>query len=146
MRTILATTVAAVLVAALAACDGGGSSSSGNAAKAPAQKMRIRNKWHEDLVALPDHLRRIGLIRAIRETGNRCPKRVEPNPVYQGEYRGMALWTARCDDNRQWAIFVAPSGDVQVRNCEQMGQLDLPACRELPPAAPDQGTARQKAG
>jgi hypothetical protein len=144
MRTILASAGAALLVAALAACDDGGSAST-EGAKAPAQKMRIRNKTHEDIVALPDHLRRVALIRAIRETGNRCPKRVEPNPVHQGDYRGMALWTARCDDNRQWAIFVAPSGHFQVRNCEQMGRLDLPACRELPLAAPDQGTARQKA-
>jgi hypothetical protein len=45
-----------------------------------------------------------------------------------------ALWTARCDDNSQWAIFIAVNGDVQVRNCEEMQQLGLPACQALPPA------------
>lgn len=98
--------------------------------------VTIRNRHHEELMALPDNLRRVGLVRAIRQTGNACPLRVEPNPAYQGEYEGMALWTARCDNDEQYAIFIAPNGDVQVRNCEDMAQLRLPACRELPPAAP----------
>jgi hypothetical protein len=143
MKRLLGAGAAALLFAGLAACDGGGSS--GNGAQTKVKHIRVRNRPHEELMALPDNLRRVGLVRAIRDSRNNCPKRVEPNPVYQGEYRGMALWTARCDDNRQWAIFIAPSGDVQVRNCEEMGELDLPACRPLPPAAPDQGSARQKA-
>ena len=134
MRHLVLASAAAALVAGLAACDGGGTSqASGDAS---VTKIKIRNRPQERLLALPDDLRRVALIRAIRESRYRCPRRVEPNPVHQGEYRRMALWTARCDNNAQYAIFIAASGDVQVRRCEDMEQLGLPACRELPPAEP----------
>ena len=135
MRQIVLASAAAALIAGLSACDGGANPNSSEGAGA-VTKIKIRNKPHEDLLKLDDARRRVGLIRAIRDTGNRCPRRVEPNPVHQGEYRGMALWTARCDNNRQYAIFIAANGDVQVRRCEHMEQLGLPACRELPPAEP----------
>ena len=134
-KTVLASLACAA--GALAAC--GGEAPEPKQEQKAAQKqpdVRIRNRHNEELLALPDHLRRVGLIRAIRQTGNSCPLRVEPNPVHQGEYEGMALWTARCDNNEQYAIFIAPNGDVQVRNCRDMAQLRLPACRELPPAEP----------
>jgi hypothetical protein len=144
-RRIFLASAAAALAAGLAGCgSGGGGAPRDNDQAEAREQIGIRNKAHEDLLALPDELRRIGLVRAIRDTGNRCRRRVEPNPVHQGEYRGMALWTARCDDNRQWAVFIAPSGDVQVRDCEQMGRLGLPACRELPPAEPVQERPRPK--
>ena len=123
----------------------GGLAACGDPAPAPAanqerkqDQVTIRNRPNERLLALPDELRRIGLVRAIRQTGNRCPLRVEPNPIHQGDYRGMAMWTARCDNNEQYAVFVAPNEDVQVRNCRDMAQLRLPACRTLPPATPNQ--------
>ena len=145
MRRFVLGSAAAALVAGLTGCGGGGGAPQGNGQAEDRKAIGIRNKAHEDLLALPDRLRRVGLVRAIRDTGNRCPRRVEPNPVHQGEYRGMALWTARCDDNRQWAIFIAPSGDVQVRDCEQVGRLGLPACRELPSAEPAPERPRPKA-
>lgn len=132
----------------LAGCGDDSASSGGNRSAAAANgaatanasadstEVQVRNRHQEELLALPDNLRRVGLIRAIRQTGNRCPLRVEPNPVHQGEYEGMALWTARCDNNKQYAIFIAPNGDVQVRDCEDMAELGLPACQALPPAAP----------
>ena len=145
MKKLVPASAAFALIAGLAACD--------EPAPAPEPKQKaaptkMRNKHHEDLMALPDNLRRVGLIRAIRDTGNRCPRRVEPNPVYQGEHEGMALWTARCDNDEQYAIFIAANEDVQVRNCRDMEQLRLPACRELPPAEPTQERpkARPKAG
>lgn len=116
----------------LAAC---GDSAQPPAPKQQAAPTRIRNQDNERLRALSDPLQKVALVRAIRDTGNRCPRSVESQRE-QGEYRGMAYWTARCDDNRQWAIFLAPNGDVQVRNCEHMQQLGLPACSELPPAPP----------
>lgn len=147
MRHPVLTAAAALMVAGLSACDGGGSRESlGNSAGVT--KIKIRNQPQERLIALPDNLRRIALVRAIRETGNRCPRRVEPNPVHQGEYRGMALWTARCDNNSQYAIFIAANEDVQVRRCEDMSRLGLPPCRELPPAEPqrERPQATPKAG
>ena len=139
---------AALALFLLAGCGDDSPSSAGNSAgtnraatanvAADSAEVRVRNRHQEELLALPDNLRRVGLIRAIRETRNSCPLRVEPNPIHQGEYEGMALWTARCDNNEQYAIFIAPNGDVQVRNCEDMAELGLPACHALPPAAPTQ--------
>lgn len=128
---------AAFLALFLAGCgDTGGGGGGGEGAEGPAQrKVTLKNKDHEALMALPDDLQRIGLMRQIRNTGNRCPRRVESGR-YQGKYEELDLWTARCDDNRQWAIFLSASGHVQVRNCEQMERLGLPRCAELPPAPP----------
>ena len=136
MRPIVLASAASALVVGLAACDGGGSAPNAADDGRGVTKMKIRNRHHERLMELSDAGRRVGLVRAIRDTRNRCPRRVEPNPVYQGEHRGMALWTARCDNNIQYAVFIAANGDVQVRRCEHMEQLGLPACRELPPAEP----------
>jgi hypothetical protein len=151
MKSILSAMFAASAVLALAGCGGesGGNASqaapSAQADKAEASAeisasrdtaTRIANRPHEALLRLDDSDRRITLVRAIRATGNRCPRRVEPNPVHQGDYEGMAYWTARCDNNDQYAVFIAPNEDVQVRKCSDMAELRLPACRTLPPAEP----------
>jgi len=143
MRHLVLAAAAAALITVSASCDGGGAPK-GSANGAGVTKIKIRNQPHERLMALPDNLRRVALVRAIRETGNRCPNRVEPNPVHQGEYRGMALWTARCDNNRQYAVFIAANEDVQVRRCEDMVRLGLPPCRELPPAEPQRERPKAK--
>lgn len=145
MTRYLPALIAALAACLLAGCGSGESErkaarQSGNgtgAAADAAGPTRIVNRPHERLLALSDVDRRIGLVRAIRATGNRCPRRVEPNPVYQGEHRGFALWTARCDNDEQYAIFIAPNEDVQVRKCSDMAQLRLPACAPLPPAEPN---------
>lgn len=148
MKELVLAAAAAGLIASLSSCDGGGGAPQAGTSEQKQPRMRIRNRPHEELMALPDNLRRIGLIRAIRETGNRCPRRVEPNPIYQGDYRGMAMWTARCDNDEQFAVFIAPNEDVQVRRCREMSELGLPPCRELPPAerAPERPRPRPKAG
>ena len=150
MKSILSGGIALLAAFAAAACgDTGGEKApapkrdarGGDAASAASADAsgatRIANRPHEELMERSDVDRRVTLVRAIRATGNRCPRRVEPNPVYQGDYEGMALWTARCDNNEQYAVFIAPNEDVQVRNCRDMAQLRLPACRTLPPAEPN---------
>ena len=151
MKSILAALTGATAALAVVGCGddtgtngtavaaGQGSASEAAADASPGNASggtRIANRPHERMMAANDSDRRIGLVRAIRQTGNRCPRRVEPNPVYQGDYEGMALWTARCDNNEQYAVFIAPNEDVQVRNCRDMAQLRLPACRTLPAAEP----------
>jgi hypothetical protein len=161
MKSILSAGTAAstafLLAVALAGCggsaneaapangQGGAAEASADAAPAKSGRTRIANRPHERMLTLNDSDRRIALIRAIRGTGNRCPRRVEPNPVHQGEYEGMAYWTARCDNNQQYAVFIAPNEDVQVRNCRDMAELRLPACRELPPAEPRRERTKAKA-
>ena len=78
---------------------------------------------------------RLALMRAIRQTGNRCHRVV--TGAYQRYYRGMEMWVALCDEGRHWAIFIAGNSDVQVRDCAQAEQLGLPLCRPVAPMPPD---------
>ncbi|HEY0114690.1 MAG TPA: hypothetical protein VGB54_03110 [Allosphingosinicella sp.] len=125
---------ALVLLAALAGCGGGESAASRNEAE---PKIKIANQHHEDLLRLRPGLQRLAMMRAIRATGNRC-QRVD-NAGYQEEHRNMRMWVAQCGiENKLWAVFIAPNGDVQVRNCEDSGRLSLPRCAGLPPAVPEE--------
>lgn len=122
----MARAAAALLGAALtslAACDGGG--------EREVREIKIENPHHEQLQALSEPMQKLGLMRAIRDSGKQC-KRVE-SAAYQEDHQGLAMWVARCADERLWAIFIAPSGDIQVRNCDEAAQLGLPQCR--PPGA-----------
>ena len=121
----------------LAGC-GGPSDRANEAAAANAQEPRIRiaNKHHDELAALRPGLQRIAMMRAIRSSGYRC-QRVD-NAGYQEEYRNMRLWVADCgEEKKQFAVYIAANGDVQVRDCADSGRLSLPRCNGLPPPAAD---------
>ena len=126
---------AAAIAITLAGCGGGGDEGS----RSNVTSIRIANPHHERLLALGERYRRVALIRAVRDSRNRCRSVVAG--TYQEEYQRLQMWVARCEDNREWAIFIAPSGQVQVRACTEARQLGLPACRpfqaapmeELPP-------------
>ena len=125
---------AAALALATAGCGG---SEEGSADRAP---TKIVNPYHDQLMGLSPLWQHITLMRAIRDNGNRC-RRVQVGR-YQEDYRNLALWVALCDDGRYWGVFIAPNGDTQVRQCTQMRQLGLPACRPLtgPGAQPEADT------
>lgn len=93
-------------------------------------KISVANPHSDRLKSLPQDLRQLGLMRAIRDSGRRCKRVV--NGVHQQQHSGMEMWVALCEDGRHWAIFIAPNADVQVRLCEDMDRLDLPQCRPLP--------------
>lgn len=121
---------AATLILSLAAA-GCGQSSEPAEDRTP---IKITNPYHDQLTALQPDMQRLGLMRAIRDNGKRC-QRVDA-ARYQEDYRQMALWVALCSDGRHWAVFIAPNGDTQVRECTEMRQLGLPQCRPvtaLPP-------------
>ena len=112
----------------LAACgDGGG------AEQTPTRPIRVTSPELEQLKAASPNDRNFGLWRAIRDNGNRC-KRVERSG-YQQDFQNLSMWTATCADGRRWAIYIAGNGDTQVRNCMELRQLGLPACREPGAAA-----------
>lgn len=90
-------------------------------------KMVAATPYVDKLKALDELNRGLALRRAIRDSGKPC-KRAERS-AYQQDYRNLSMWTARCSDSGAWAIFIAPNGDVQVRACEDAGQLELPECR-----------------
>ena len=108
------------LVLLLAACDGGGS------APTKTRSISASNPHVEQLKALSEHNRGMGLRRAVRDSGQRCKK-----PDYSGfqeDYKNLSMWALRCSDG-DYGIFIAPSGDVQVRRCRDMKTLGLPECR-----------------
>ena len=124
------TLAAALVLAAASGCDGGSAGSN-------VTQIAVANPHHDQLKGLSPEMQRLGLMRAIRDSGKRC-QRVD-SAAYQEDYRGMKMWVASCNDARHWAVFIAPNADIQVRNCTEADQLDLPACRPVAPA-PEQPT------
>jgi len=100
----------------------------------PRQPIVVRSDAQNELHKLDDLNRAIGLKRAIYQSGYTC-KRVESSGYVQ-EHKNLSMWMAKCDDRRDWAIFVGPDGSAQVRPCRDLAQLGLPACVMKPkPAA-----------
>lgn len=125
-------------VAALAGCITVAACESG---EPPANRTQIKveNPMHEGLLKLNGLNQRLALMRAIRDNGRRCG-RVD-GARYQEDHRGMAMWVALCEDARHWAVFIAPNGDTQVRNCADMDQLNLPQCRPVTAAPAEENNA-----
>lgn len=92
----------------------------------PRQPIVVRSDAQDQLHKLDDLNRAIGLKRAIYQSGSTC-KRVESSGYVQ-EHKNLSMWMAKCDDKRDWAIFVGPDGTAQVRPCRDLAQLGLPAC------------------
>ena len=123
-----ALTIIALLPLALAAC--------GDVAPSPAGNgIRVANPDSDRMKAASPIDQRLALMRAIRDTGNRCHRVV--TGAYQEYYRGMEMWVALCDDGKHWSVFIAGNSDVQVRDCAQHVQLGLPQCRPVAPPPPD---------
>lgn len=115
--------IGAVLL--LAGCDGGG-------APTKVKSITAANPYQERLAALSELDRSLALRRAVQDAGEPC-KRIEAS-AYQGIYKSLHMWTARCSEGREWGLFIAPNGDVQVRSCAHLKQLGLPECRLEPKA------------
>jgi len=92
----------------------------------PRKPIVVRSDAQNQLHQLNDLNRAIGLKRAIYQSGSSC-KRVTSSGYVQ-EHENLSMWMARCDDKRDWAIFVGPDGSAQVRPCRDLAQLGLPAC------------------
>jgi hypothetical protein len=101
---------------------------------APRQSISVRSEQQEALHKLSEPYRHIALRRAIYDAGRSC--RTVTKSGYVQEYGNLSMWTATCDGNRSWAIFVGPDGSVQVRDCRETEQLKLPACTIREPAKP----------
>jgi len=122
---------------ALAGC-GQGQPGGGNVAS-----VRLANPQSEQLKGLSEIYRNLGLRRAIMDSGQRCKK--SEGGAYQQDYKNMAVWTTHCVDSGDWAIFISPGGEVQVRKCADTVALGLPACQR-PAAAPADKVTSNKAG
>ena len=111
--------VALSFPALLVACDG-------SQPTQPRQPIVVRSEAQDQLHQLDDMNRAIALKRAIYASGFTC-KRVAKSGYVQ-EYKNLSMWTASCDDRRQWAIFAGPDGSAQVRPCQDLAELGLPQC------------------
>jgi hypothetical protein len=144
---------ALALTLALPAC-GGGAGSGGNgsaggnagsaemadAAATGDPRIEMSNPGSDRLKGLGPLNQRIGLLRAIRQSGIRCPGVLSGR--YQQQYQSLAMWVALCGNGKHYAVFIAPTEDVQVRDCTEHAQLNLPACQPTPPLPRDpQGPA-----
>jgi hypothetical protein len=96
----------------------------------PHTPIVVHSEAQDKLHKLNEMDRAIGLKRAIYAAGEVC-KRVEKSG-YVTEYKNMSMWTASCDDGKQWAIFVGADASAQVRPCQDLAQLKLPACVVAP--------------
>ncbi len=119
--------IAPLLIAAtlLAACDGG------DKPAPPIQSdIMVRSEAQQRLFELNDLDRAIALKRAIADQGLRCARIVSTG--YVTRYKDMDVWTATCDDDRIWSLFVAANDSVQVRLCDDNEKIGLPACKVQP--------------
>lgn len=107
----------------LASCDGGAP----QGGETRTTTIKASSPYVEQLKTLGELNRGLALRRAIQDSGSTC-KTVERSG-YQQDYKNMSMWTAHCSEGRDWALFIAPNGDVQVRDCADAAQLKLPACR-----------------
>ena len=109
----------------LASCKGG------TPAEQPVQNdIMVRSEAQQQLFNLNDLDRAIALKRAIADQGLTCARIVSTG--YVTRYKDMDMWTARCADDRQWALFIAANDSVQVRLCDDNEKVGLPACKVKP--------------
>jgi hypothetical protein len=106
-----------------------------------AAQINIANEGSERLKALNPMNKRIGLLRAIQQNGLACRGGVLTG-AYQQQYQNLAMWVAVCADGKNYAVFIAPTEDVTVRNCTEHAQLGLPACRPVAALPHDPQTPR----
>ena len=93
--------------------------------------VEAANPHSDRLKAMSEPMRNLGLYRALRDNRQRC-KRVD-RVAYRQQYKTMAMWTAHCTDSGDWAVYIAPNGDVQASACRHARELGLPECASPPP-------------
>lgn len=92
--------------------------------------IMVRSEAQQRLFDLNDLDRAIALKRAIADQGLRCARIISTG--YVTRYRDMDMWSATCEDDRQWALFIAANDSVQVRLCNDNEKVGLPACKVQP--------------
>lgn len=116
-----------ILGAALAACGDAGSGANDAQGNVAAPSPSRPNAFHDRLMTLGETDRALALRRAVQDDGGSCRRVL--SSAYQEEYKDMRMWTLRCQNGRDWAIFVGASGRVQARSCADNAKLGLPVCR-----------------
>ena len=100
--------------------------------QAPANQrhIKVRGAEQDQLHKLDAFNLAIALKRAIYDAGY-TGKRVTDGG-FVGEWQNLDMWMAHCvydkGTPRDWAIFAAPDGSAQVRDCRDVPASGLPAC------------------
>ena len=89
--------------------------------------LALKNDFSDRLKKLPTLQQRAVLRRAVLDDSQYC-RRIGP-VAYQGPYKNLEMWTVRCDRDVAYAAFIGLDGSVQVRPCQDLAKLKLPACR-----------------
>lgn len=97
-----------------------------------APALAAPNSFSDQLKKLSPLQQRATMRRAVLDEGKYC-KRIGP-VAYQGPFKNLEMWTVQCDRGAAYAAYIGLDGSVQVRPCEDLAKLKLPACR-LPKAA-----------
>lgn len=90
-------------------------------------RIAVRSAEQDQLLKLNEADRAIALKRAILASGFQC-QRVESAGFVQ-KHENLDMWTASCSDGRNWAIYAGPDGSAQVRDCVDVVEAGLPACK-----------------
>lgn len=106
----------------------------------PRPEIKVRGEEQKQLAVASEQNRTIALKRAIYDSGATCKRVVATGFIM--DYKNMAMWQAACVDSvganaKDWAIFVAADGSIQVRPCADLKGLKLPACKATDKAAAD---------
>ncbi|MCA1652956.1 MAG: hypothetical protein ABR588_08645 [Sphingomicrobium sp.] len=97
-----------------------------SSAPAPQRTIKVQGDEQRQLASANEMDRSIALKRAIYDAGNSC-KRVTKTG-FVTDYKNLSMWQAACDDGKNWAVFIAANGGVQVRPCADLKDLKLPEC------------------
>jgi len=92
-------------------------------------KSQTAKAYSDRLAALTDIQRRGTLRRAVLDSGEKCVTVTKAG--YQGTYKNMEMWVARCTGNIDYGAFIGPDGSVQVSACAYLVTVKWPACRKL---------------
>lgn len=85
--------------------------------------------FSDRLAGLTDIQRRGALRGAIMDSGEKCG--AVTKAAYQGVYKNLEMWVARCSNNVSYGAFIGPDGTVQVSSCSYLVSVHWPACRRL---------------
>lgn len=111
--------------------------------QATARPIKVQGEEQRQLAAANAMDRSIALKRAIYDSGSTCTRVTRTGFVT--DYKNMSMWQAACDDGRDWAIFIAGNGNIQVRPCADLKDLKLPLCTFPPEPAATRKAAKPAA-
>jgi hypothetical protein len=89
--------------------------------------IQVRSAEQDGLHQLAQADLDIALKRAILAAGYRCQRAEEGGFV--GKYKNLDMWTVRCSEGRNWAVYAGPDGTAQVRDCSDVARFGLPECK-----------------